>query len=177
MVRRLLVTSEFAVEHRVYAEPSSKQQVAGSSPARGTRRPSSQVRQASEASCGGRHPSYQRGTALDDANNASWSDLAYQGACCAQRQLARKRNSCASDSNRQRFTAIMRVVVAHDESGSHACPGLPDEWRCALGSLGRSEDGGLWTALPSCSAVVDMVVWRTEARSCGDISGRAHQGR
>jgi hypothetical protein len=51
---------------------SPKQQVAGSSPARGTKRPSSQVRRVRQPSREGRHPRPRHCTALDDLNNASW---------------------------------------------------------------------------------------------------------
>jgi hypothetical protein len=64
------------------------------------------------------------------------------------------------DMEPARFTALMRVVVAaHDKSGRPWLPWSAGRVEC-LGSIGGSEDGGLWTTLTAASAVVDMVAWR-----------------
>jgi hypothetical protein len=77
---------------------SPKQQVAGSSPARGTRHPWSQVRRAREVASRGRRPRPRRCTALNEPNNARGSSIARWSLGCAQCQLPRKRNSGGENS-------------------------------------------------------------------------------
>jgi len=72
LASRSVATSNFTLRHSVYAETSPKQQVAGSSPARGTEPLSSQVKRYRKTRSRGRHPRRCRCTALDDPNNASW---------------------------------------------------------------------------------------------------------
>jgi hypothetical protein len=71
---RSLTTRYNAAEHSVQAETSPKQQVAGSSPARGTRTSIIAGQAVGTPRGRSRHRRPRRCTALDDPNNASWLD-------------------------------------------------------------------------------------------------------